>query len=310
MPIDAASPRPNDALADATVDDIAAFMRDCSFEATRPSLREVEALARLLSPGARIYLTAVPGRPLEEMEAAAESVARAGLTPVPHLSARYFPTLEAVDAHLRALVAGAGVREIMLIGGDLAQPRGAISHALAVIESGLLERHGLARVGLAGFPDGHPSIGEDELEANLVTKLAALQQRGLEGEIVTQFCFDARPILRWMDWLRGRGVHAPVRVGFAGPTSLLTWLNFARRCGVKASAEALASRSGLVRHAFKAVAPDPLIRSIAGAAASGRIEGARPHLFAFGGLEETARWALAPMNGAIRLDKDGGFDAA
>jgi methylenetetrahydrofolate reductase (NADPH) len=149
---------------------------------------------------------------------------------------------------------------------------------------------------------------EEELEANLLTKLAALQQRGVEGEIVTQFCFDSGPILRWLEWLRARGVHAPVRVGLAGPTSLLSWLNYARRCGVKASAEALASRSGLIKQAFKPVAPDPIIRTLARELSAQGLANVRPHLFAFGGIEQTARWALAPMRGEIRLTRDGGFE--
>ena len=284
------------------------FMRDCSLEATRPSADEIAKLGAFLPAGARLYLTAIPGRPLEELEAAAALTKARGLSPVPHLSARHFLTFGQLDNHLRALAAVAAAGDLMLVGGDIAQPKGEVADVLSVIESGLLEKHGVRRVGLAGFPDGHPHMGEEELEANLVTKLAALQQRGIEGEIVTQFCFDSAPVLRWLEWLRTRGVHAPVRVGLAGPTSLLTWLNYARRCGVKASAEALASRSGLIKQAFKPVAPDPIIRTLARELRARGFDNVQPHLFAFGGIEQTARWALAPMRGEISLNRDGGFD--
>ena len=304
------TPAPQPAASGADeIADIRAFMSECSFEATRPSAAEITSLGRLLPAGAPLFLTALPNRPAAELETAAAATRAAGLTPIPHLSARHFASFEAIDAHLANLRASAGADQIMLVGGDMATPVGAVPDALAVIESGLLEKHGVTRVHLPGFPDGHPHVDPDQLETSLVTKLAALQQRGVESEIVTQFCFDAAPIVRWLDTLRARGVHVPVRIGLAGPTTLLKWLGYARRCGVKASAEALASRSGLVKQAFRAMAPDPLIRALAQAAASGRIDNARPHLFAFGGVEDTVLWARAPMAGGIKLNKDGGFEA-
>lgn len=295
--------------ADGEIADIRAFMAECSFEATRPSADEIAALGRILPPGAPLFLTALPNRPATEIEKAAAQTRAAGLTPIPHLSARHFRTYEEIDRHLATLREGAGADQVMLVGGDIAQPVGDVPDALSVIESGVFEGNGVTRIHLPGFPDGHPHVDSDQLETNLVTKLAAIQQRGMDSEIVTQFCFDAQPIIRWLDQLRARGVHVPARIGLAGPTSLLKWLNYARRCGVKASAEALASRSGLVKQAFRAVAPDPLIRTLAAAAASGRIENVRPHLFAFGGIEETVLWAQAPTSGAISLNKDGGFAA-
>ena len=291
------------------VANIQRFMAGYSQEATRPKESEIAALAKLLAPGAPLFLTALPGRPTAEMEAAAAHTRRYGLTPIPHLSARHFLTFADIDAHLGNLRAQAGVDQIMLIGGDRATPAGEVTTALGVIESGLLEKHGVARVHLPGFPDGHPFVDEDQIETDLVTKLAALQQRGVDSEIVTQFSFETRPILDWLRKLRGRGVHTPVRVGLAGPTTLFRWLAYARRCGVKASAEALALRSGLVRHAFRPMTPDLNIRSLAEALAAGRIENVRAHLFAFGGLEEPAKWALASTNGAIRLDNEGGFES-
>lgn len=288
---------------------IKAFMRDVSIEATRPNADEVKALGAIMPAGASVYLTAVPGKPVGELIDASIALRIAGLTPVPHLSARHFKDLEAVSRHLGDLAQRAAVDRIMLVGGDLAKPVGEVADVLSLIETGVLERHGVRRVGLPGFPEGHRHLSADEIEANLLTKLAALQQRGIESEIVTQFCFDEKPIFRWIEWLRTRGVHAPVRIGLAGPTSLLTWLNYARKCGVKASAEALATRSGLVKQAFKPVAPDPLIRTLAAAVSAECIDDVRPHLFAFGGLVQTAQWAMAARDGAVRLDADGGFKA-
>lgn len=294
----------------AGVAEIMAFMEGCSYEATRPKSGELDGLAKILPAGALLFLTAIPGRPTAELEASARSARQHGLRPIPHLSARHFASYADIDAHLANLCIGDGSDQIMLIGGDRASPAGEVPDALSVIESGLFEKHKVARVYLPGFPDGHPFVDEDQVETSLVTKLAALQQRGIESEIVSQFSFEVRPVLAWLGRLRRRGVHTPVRVGLAGPTSLLRWLGYARRCGVKASAEALAVRSGLVRHAFKPMTPDVIIRTLAQATARGEIENVRAHLFSFAGIEETALWAQAPITGRVRLDNVGGFEKA
>jgi methylenetetrahydrofolate reductase (NADPH) len=287
---------------------VVAFMRDASFEATRPSLADVRAVGVILHKGMDVYLTAVPGRDPTELVATAIALAEAGLTPVPHVAARHYPDMKAIDRLLTRLSAEAGVSKIMLIGGDTATPAGSVADAHQVIESGVLQKNGIRQIGLPAFPDGHPVLSDEEVECSLVTKLAAAQSGGLEPVIVTQFCFEIAPILRWLAWLRDRGLNAPARIGFAGPTSLMTWLNYARKCGVRASAEALAKRSGLMKQAFRTVAPDPLIRAIAEATAHERYGDVAPHIFSFGGVAATARWTMAPASGAIRLTEEGGFE--
>ena len=295
---------------DAGIEDIKTFMADCTYEATRPSADDIAALKAALAPGSAVYVTMLPHRPTDELLASAIALRAAGLKPVPHVSVRHFESLAAIEKFLVSVVTQAHVDDILLIGGDTAKPVGSVADVLSVIESGVLRNAGVKSAGVAGFPDGHPVVSEDVIEASLVTKLAALQNAEIDGYIVTQFCFHAQTIIRWFEWLRGRGIQSHVKVGLAGPTSLMTWLNYARKCGVKASAEALASRSGLVKHAFKSVAPDPIIRTLAGAAAAGHIGEASPHLFAFGGIGATAKWAQPAIAGKIKLNRDGGFDPA
>jgi methylenetetrahydrofolate reductase (NADPH) len=294
---------------DGTVDDIKSFMIGCTYEATRPKADDIAALKDTVLPGSSVYVTMLPNRPTDELLQSSEALRNAGLKPVPHISVRHFQSIEDIETLLTKMVARARIDDVLLIGGDIAKPVGKVPDVLSVIESGALQRAGIKSVGVGGFPDGHPAVSDEELEASLVTKLASLQNGGMDGYIITQFCFHAHTIIRWLDWLRARGIGSPVKIGLAGPTSLMTWLNYARKCGVKASAEALASRSGLVRHAFKSVAPDPIIRTLAGAVAAGHINNVTPHLFAFGGIGATAKWAQPAIAGRIRLNADRGFDA-
>src|SRR5260370_31559209 len=89
----------------------------------------------------------------------------------------------------------------------------------------------------------------------------AAETTGIAVHIVTQFCFDASAILKWIGRLRDFGIEHPVRVGLAGPTSLATLLRYAQRCGVRASAQGLARQAGLVRQLFPMSAPDALVRT-------------------------------------------------
>ncbi len=285
------------------------FMSQASFEATKPSQGDIRTIGTILSPGMPVYLTALPGRDPTELVATAISVRDAGLVPVPHLAARHHKDMRSIDRLLGRLNGEARVTRIMLIGGDTSVPVGSVADAQQVIDSGVLQGNGIRDVGLPGFPDGHPILSDDEVECSLVTKLAAAQSAGLDTHIVTQFGFEVPPMLRWIAWLRDRGVNVPVRVGFAGPANLMTWLNFARKCGVRASAEALAKRSGLIKQAFRTVAPDPLIRQVAEASADGRLGDVSPHIFSFGGIASSARWTMAPVKGAVRLTPEGGFTA-
>jgi methylenetetrahydrofolate reductase (NADH) len=75
---------------------------------------------------------------------------------------------------------------------------------------------------------------------------------------------------------------------------------------VRASAQALAHRSGLLRQMFALTVPDDLVRALAEAAPS-RVSA---HFFSFGGVGATARWAQAVADGRIALQGTSGFTVA
>ena len=280
---------------------IAAFMAGFSIEATRPSAADIAALA-VLKRGTRLYLSAVPNRPAEESLAAAIQVRAAGLEPVPHIAVRNFASEQALDDFLARLNGEAGVDNVLVIAGDRGE-YGPFRRALDAIDNGVLRRRGIRGIGIAGYPQGHPRIGDDELNRALREKIAAAEATGLAIEIATQFCFDARAILDFVARLRGFGFDHRVRVGLVGPTSLTSLMRYASRCGVRASAQGLARRSGLMRQMFALTTPDDLIRTLTEAAPAGVV----PHFFSFGGVPATGRWARAVADGRITLDAGDGF---
>ena len=288
------------------VDAIVDFVRGFSLEATRPSAEDIAVLAAVARPGTRVYVSAVPTRPAQDAIEAVASLRAAGFEPVPHLAVRNFATARELDDFL-ARVGEAGVRRVLVIAGDRDQPSGDFRSSIEVIDGGALQRHGIVEIGIAGYPDGHPRISEQDLERSLAEKIHVAETTGMAVHIVTQFCFDAPTILKWIGRLRDFGVEHPVRVGLPGPTNLATLLRYARRCGVRASAQGLARQAGLVRQLFAMSTPDVLVRAIAEARAHKHLGEIAPHFFSFGGLAQAARWAAAVAEHRIALEPSAGF---
>jgi methylenetetrahydrofolate reductase (NADH) len=293
-----------------TIHAIRDFVHGYSIEATRPTINDVAALAEISAKNTAtkptsVYISAVPTQRAEETVEHALRLRRHGFEPVPHIAVRTFASTIAIDRFLARLAAEAGVRQVLVIAGDRDPPAGTLRGALDVIDSGLLQRHGIREVGIAGYPEGHPRIPGHELDRALTDKIAAAEATGLRIHVVTQFCFDAAAIIGWIRRLRDFGFDVPVKIGLAGPTSLPTLMRYASRCGVSASAQGLARHAGLMRQLFGMSAPDAIVRALA--VERGRLGDVRPHFFSFGGLVRTARWAAAVELGHIALEAGQGF---
>jgi methylenetetrahydrofolate reductase (NADPH) len=288
---------------------IATFMRGFSLEATRPSADEVAALAENAPAGTQVYVSAVPSRPASESIAAAVRLRAAGFAPVPHLAVRDFATAALIDDFLARMTGEAGVDRFLVIAGDRDRPAGEFRAAIDVIDGALLRRRGIVDIGLAGYPDGHPRISQQDLDLALMEKIDAVEAIGLSIHIVTQFGFDPTATIAWLAKLRDFGVEHPVRVGLAGPTNFVTLTRYARRCGVLASAHALARHAGLARQLFAMWTPDGLVSALVEAQPKGHLGELKPHFFSFGGLTQTARWATAVAQGRMTLAAGRGFRA-
>jgi methylenetetrahydrofolate reductase (NADPH) len=284
---------------------IADLVRGYSLEATRPSADDIAALREIAPAGAHIYISAVPAQREDEAIAHASRLQQAGFEPVPHIAVRAFASIEAVDRFIARLASDAGVRQVLIIAGDRDPPVGTLRSALDLIDGGLLQRHGIREIGIAGYPEGHPRIPRYDLDRALADKIAAADATGMRVHIVTQFCFDAAAIIDWIRRVRDFGFDVPVKVGLAGPTSLPTLMRYASRCGVAASVQGLARHAGMMRQMFAMSAPDAIVRALAAERAS--LGDVRTHFFSFGGLVRTARWASAVEAGQVVLEAGQGF---
>lgn len=109
----------------------------------------------------------------------------------------------------------AGVHHVMALRGDPEDgPRapwtptaGGLTHAVELVE--LARSRGDFRIGVAAFPEGHPSAASLEADADV---LAAKARAGAEFA-VTQMFFSADDYFRLVERLRARGVDMPVLPG-------------------------------------------------------------------------------------------------
>jgi methylenetetrahydrofolate reductase (NADPH) len=281
---------------------IAAFLARASLELSSRDPAEIDACADLLEPGTDVYISFPPGQTYHGTVALAARLKRAGLRPVPHFAARRIAGREALEDYLARAAGEAGVDAALVIAGDSEHASGAFDSSLALLETGLFQRHGIVHVGVAGYPEGHPRIPSAAIEAALEAKKALAQRAGIDLGIVTQFCFDADTVLSWVAKTKTHGL--PVRIGLAGPASLPRLLRFAAMCGIGNSVRALQARPRAITRLMVEAGPETAVRDLARRAGP-PVMGA--HFFCFGGLIRTARWLRAVRDGRLELTDDGGF---
>ena len=154
-----------------------------------------------------IYLSAVPAQTAARCDRARGALAASGFEPVPHLAVRGFANRPSSTISWRGWPARPGCGTCWSIAGDRDPPAGSLRSAIDVIDGGMLQRHGIREVGIAGYPEGHPRIPGHELDRALADKIAAAEATGLGVHIVTQFCFDADAIIGWVRRLRDFGIR-------------------------------------------------------------------------------------------------------
>jgi len=271
-------------------------LTELSLEIGVHDLEALQQHSHLLPAGGRVYINAVAGEGTAARIRAAEQIRTAGFRPVPHIAARRMQSEQELDDYLTGFVERAGVNEILLIGGDLSDLPGPYASALDVIQSGLPEKHGIRRIGIAGYPDGHPDLSAAVLNQAMQEKLAACKSAAIDPYIVMQFSFQATAIIDWCRATHEKYPGLPVHAGIPGPAKLGTLLRYARICGVQNSARKLQANKNLAFELLRRAAPWEQLEAIG----QYRLDTGQPlsaHMFTFGGLKETISWLQQAAKG-------------
>lgn len=252
---------------------------------------DARRIAAWLPSGTPVYVNHLPRHSLSDALASLVAVREAGLEPVPHLAARRIASRSELESFLQCAVRTAGVRKVLMIGGDEPIPLGPFADSAAPMRDGMLAACGVREVGIAGYPEGHPTIPSAVLERAFAEKIALAAAQGMGAFVVTQFSFAPARVIEYCAGLARRAPGVPVYVGLAGPISAGALLRFAQRCGVSASLRALRAQGFGAVQLVTHTDPGAQLATIARycvAHASCNVVGA--HLFSFGGAAATAQW--------------------
>jgi methylenetetrahydrofolate reductase (NADPH) len=248
-----------------------------------------------------VYIAHIEGTPIEDMVATAKRLRDEGFEPMPHFPARIIPDRATFDDWLTRYRAEADVREALVLAGSPRSPLGDFHSAMQLLESGLFDVHGLKRLHVAGHPEGNKDIDPDG-STKLVDEAARwkadfARRTDADLAMVTQFAFDAKPVLAWARSMHAAGVDLPIHVGMAGPTKLNTLIKFAIACGVGPSLSVLKKRALDLTKLTVPFEPTQVLNDLGdgcGKGEGGLIAGI--HLFPLGGIKASVAYANTALD--------------
>lgn len=287
----------------ATTAPLAAFLQGFSMEVMPRTAAKVEDFRPLLPAGTRVYIAHIEGTPIADMVATAARLRREGFEPMPHFPARIIQDRATLADWIARYRGEAGVRQALLLGGGVSTPAGDFDNSMQMLETGLFD--GFERLHVAGHPEGNRDIdpdGSDRAVMQALTWKQAFSERtDAAMAIVTQFSFEAEPIIAWTDRLAAEGIRLPVHIGIAGPAKLQTLIKFAIACGVGPSLRVLQKRAMDVTKLLLPYEPTEVLTALA--AHKARTPGfgiEQVHFFPLGGIKANATWAAEHGGAAAR----------
>ena len=290
------------------IDAISNAGKDWSIEVTPPGSAKIESYSDILAEGTTVNVTFLPGTDPKDTVDVAVRLRDEGMNPVPHIAARSLKSKEQLDELVADMTNRAKVDEVLVIGGGVDNPVGDFASSMDVLETGILQKYGIKKIGVSGHPEGSPDISDDELAHAIGWKNDFAKSEGLDLYMETQFCFEADAVVNWEKSIRAAGNNLPIRIGIPGPATIKTLFRFAQISGIGPSMRVIAKQAKNVTKLLTVQSPHLLIAGLAEAMAAdpdSRIQ--HFHYYPFGGFAKTSRWASAVADGSIELLPKGGF---
>jgi methylenetetrahydrofolate reductase (NADPH) len=176
---------------------------------------------------------------------------------------------------------------------------------MQMLGTGLFDKHGIQSIGVAGHPEGSPDMSDAAITQALRWKNDFAERTDADIYIVTQFCFEAAPIIEWDKRLRMEGNRLPIHIGIPGLATIKTLMGHAKACGIGPSMRFLSRQAISVAKLLVVSAPDKLVAALAAYKATDPDCGiAAAHMFPLGGLKKSADWSYAVVDGRFSLSSD------
>ncbi|MBC2835434.1 methylenetetrahydrofolate reductase [Paragemmobacter straminiformis] len=271
-----------------------AFLKGYSIEVMPRTAEKVDSFRDILPAGTRVYIAHIDGTPIEDMVATAKRLNAEGFPVMPHFPARIIKDKATLLDWVARYKGEAGVKQGLLLAGGVAQPAGDFHTSMQLLESGAFD--GFERLHVAGHPEGNKDIDPDGSDRAVMEaarwKSAFAERTDAKMAMATQFCFEADPVIAWVDRLKAEGVNLPVHIGVAGPAKLQTLIKFAIACGVGPSLRVLQKRAMDVTKLLMPYEPTEFVQALAAHKAANPGFGIESvHFFPLGGIKTNATWA-------------------
>ena len=245
----------------------------------------IEKKIDFIPTGAEVAITCSPDKGIPAtLELTRQMVGR-GYELIPHVAARMVED----EHHLQDILGQLTelrVNRLFVIGGDAEQPVGRFDSSLQLLEAMAGLDHGIDKIGVGAYPEGHPLIDDSTLFRYLHGK-----QR-FASYMVTQMCFDPDVIVSWLRTMRSEGIELPAYVGVPGVADRMKLLRIALKIGVGQSARFLKSNLKLVGKMVTpgGYSPEELLFDLAPLMVDEEIGISGVHIYSFNQLETTEEW--------------------
>jgi methylenetetrahydrofolate reductase (NADPH) len=277
-----------------------------SIETTPGSAAKIPDYREHLRPGTTVAVTFLPGSDFADTVATAKRLKAEGFDPAPHVAARSIAGKRDLEEYLKRLQGEARVTQAVALAGAVDQPLGDFENSMQLLETGLFDKYGITRIGVAGHPEGNLDISDEDLKAALDWKNAFAERSDAQVYIATQFCFQAAPIIAWDQAIRAEGNLLPIHIGMPGLATLRTLINHSKACGIGPSMRFLTRQARNVAKLMTVSTPDRLLLDLAHYQASDPDCGIRKiHVYPLGGLKKSAHWTYAVADGDFTVRRDG-----
>ncbi len=261
----------------------------------------------LLPPGTRVHVGPKANPAMDDIVSAALMYRREGFEPVPVIVAQWFGCRTGMDNFLARLREKADVREVVIVGAAEHEAKSSRWSALDALTTGLLDRYGLRRIGVAAYPRPECPSASRQPGESVARYNAWARCTDAEVHFVTPPNTDVDVLVEWERSVRRSGNLLPIRAGLAGPSAAGSLGNLERMCGIQPSHRDtdVFGDATLVRLAL--TAPYRALRTLARhkRAEPGCLFQA-PHFITPEPLHDTALWLDVLLRGAFALGEEHG----
>jgi len=245
----------------------------------------IESKLDVLEPQSYVAVTCSPTKGVDVTLDMVERLSQRGFKLVPHIAAKMVRDRN----HLREILKRLGdlpITSVFVPGGDAEKPVGEFSRALDLLRAISEHDHKFTEIGVAAHPEGHPSVTQDELTAQL------MQKQEFANYLVTQMCFDVDALTSWFRDIREQGITLPAWIGLPGVSDRSTLIKTSLRIGVGDSIRYLKNRGKIAVELLKTSSyrPDDLLLDLAPYIADPLYKIAGHHIYCFNQVERTEQW--------------------